>query len=288
MRRLLAKLERSHGLDRIGDPARKAILAAVPREGVRDVLHGRWLGHPLHPAVVQFPVGAWLSAAVLDALAFLPGRRPAATALLVAGTAAALPAAVTGATDFTTLSREQRRVAVVHALANSVALGLFVSSIVARLRGRHAAGRGLSYAGTGVAGVGAFLGGHLSFSQDAGTNHAAAALPLVPRGWHGIGAIEEFRPGRVESRILGETPVLVYRDGDGDRFSVLIGRCAHRSGPLADGRTVEVDGEACLECPWHGSVYRLADGRAVHGPASSDQVVLRTRIRAGRLEAARP
>ncbi|WP_238015864.1 Rieske (2Fe-2S) protein [Dactylosporangium sp. AC04546] len=283
MRALLTRLERFRSVDRVGDPARAAVEAVLPSDGVRDALHGRWLGHPLHPAVVQFPLGAWLSATVLD---LLPGTRREATTLLIAGTAAALPAAVTGGADFTTLSREQRRVAVLHALANSAALGLMVSSIVARLRGRHTTGRWLSLAGVGVAGGSAMLGGHLSFSQDAGANHSAAALPLVPDGWHDLGATGEYRPGAIEARMLGETPVLVHREDD--RFSVLIGRCAHRSGPLVDGTPVEIDGDACLQCPWHGSVFRLRDGRAMRGPASSDQTVLRTRVRNDRLEAARP
>jgi nitrite reductase/ring-hydroxylating ferredoxin subunit len=80
--------------------------------------------------------------------------------------------------------------------------------------------------------------------------------------------------------------VLVYRDGD--RFSVLLGECAHRGGPLAEGRTVESDGTPCVECPWHGSVFALTDGRAVRGPASSDQTLLRSRIHDGHLEVARP
>jgi nitrite reductase/ring-hydroxylating ferredoxin subunit len=69
---------------------------------------------------------------------------------------------------------------------------------------------------------------------------------------------------------------------------VLIGRCAHQSGPLADGRTVDVDGDRCVECPWHGSVFRLLDGKAMHGPAASDQARLYTRVRDGQLEVAGP
>jgi nitrite reductase/ring-hydroxylating ferredoxin subunit len=225
---------------------------------------------------------------VLDAL---PGRdtrgsRRAAATLLLAGTAGALPAAVTGLSDYATLSRQQRRVALVHAAANVTALGCFAASIAARSAGAHARGRALSFAGLGIAGTAAYLGGHLAFAQDAGANHAAAALPLVPRGWHRLDAVDAIAEGRLCSYTVGETPVVVYRDHD--RFSALLARCAHLSGPLAEGRTVDVDGEACLQCPWHGSVFRLSDGRAMHGPASSDPTVLRTRVRDGGLEVARP
>jgi len=33
---------------------------------LKDVLNGRWLGHPLHPVVTDVPVGAMTVAAVLD------------------------------------------------------------------------------------------------------------------------------------------------------------------------------------------------------------------------------
>jgi nitrite reductase/ring-hydroxylating ferredoxin subunit/uncharacterized membrane protein len=283
MRRLLARLEGAHSLDRVADRLREVVRATAGRGRLGDALHGRQFGHPLHPAVVQFPVGAWLSTAVLD---LLPDTQRSATVLLAAGTVGALPAAATGAADYATLSRQQRRVALVHAAANTAALGLFTASIVARVRGRHQRGRVLSFAGLAVAGTSAYLGGHLAFSQDAGVNHAAAALPLVPKGWHRLGAVDDILEGEVGTRTLGDAPVLVYREQD--RFSVLIGRCAHRSGPLTDGKTIVVDGRRCLECPWHGSVFRLIDGTAVRGPASSDQVLLRTRIRDGQLEAARP
>jgi nitrite reductase/ring-hydroxylating ferredoxin subunit len=49
---------------------------------------------------------------------------------------------------------------------------------------------------------------------------------------------------------------------------------------------VQVDGQACIVCPWHGSTFRLTDGMVVHGPAANDEPTLRTRVIDGRLEAA--
>ncbi|WP_326999713.1 Rieske 2Fe-2S domain-containing protein [Dactylosporangium sp. NBC_01737] len=260
MRRLLARLEGACSLDRAADRVRSLAAGTVGRGRLGDLLHGMPIGHPLHPAVVQFPVGAWMSAAVLD---LLPGTRHAATALLAAGTAGALPAAMTGAADYATLSREQRRVALVHAAANTVALGLFAASVAARLRGRHDRGRALSFAGLGVAGASAYLGGHLAFGQGAGVNHSATALQLLPHGWHRLGATDAIPDGQVSTRMLGETPIVVYRQRD--RFTVFAGRCAHEGGPLSAGTTVDVGGERCLRCPWHGSAFRLTDGTAVRG-----------------------
>jgi nitrite reductase/ring-hydroxylating ferredoxin subunit len=49
-----------------------------------------------------------------------------------------------------------------------------------------------------------------------------------------------------------------------------------------------VDGADCVVCPWHGSTFRLSDGAVVHGPAGTNQPMLRSRIRDGRVEASLP
>ena len=173
-----------------------------------------------------------------------------------------------------------------HAAANTAALSLFTASVVARLRGRHGSGRALSLAGLGIAGASAYLGGHVAFGQAAGVNRSAAALQLLSPGWHRLGAVDAVPEGQVSTRLIDEVPVVLYCEKG--RFTAFIGQCAHQGGPLSAGTTVDVDGEPCLECPWHGSAFRLGDGTAVRGPAGSDQALLRTRVRDGQLEAARP
>jgi nitrite reductase/ring-hydroxylating ferredoxin subunit/uncharacterized membrane protein len=290
MKKLLARLEHARGLDRISDPLRDAVAAVTSKGRVENWLHGTWLGHPLHPAAVQLPVGAWLSAAVLDLLpgdrTDRPGYRRSATALLALGTASAVPAAAAGLADWATLSATQRRVGLVHAAANTVALALFTASVKARLGGSFRRGRRLALAGLGVAGASAFLGGHLAYSQAAGVNYGATALAQAPLDWQDIGALAEFADGSATPRSLGEVPVLVYRDARD--VTVLIGRCAHFGGPLTEGPTKEVDGALCVECPWHGSRFRLADGVAVQGPTAADQPLLDVRVRDGRVEVRQP
>src|SRR4051812_2222881 len=88
------------------DPVASRLTALVQKlpVGVRDVLHGVWLGHPLHPVLAQVPVGTWLSASVLDVIAVMTpddGRRVgverSAEALLAAGLAAVPAAPAAGA-----------------------------------------------------------------------------------------------------------------------------------------------------------------------------------------------
>jgi hypothetical protein len=53
----------------------------------------------------------------------------------------------------------------------------------------------------------------------------------------------------------------------GDTIHAMHAVCAHAGGPLAEGTVVD----GCVECPWHGSRFRLEDGRARRGPTVYDQ-----------------
>jgi phenylpropionate dioxygenase-like ring-hydroxylating dioxygenase large terminal subunit len=64
---------------------------------------------------------------------------------------------------------------------------------------------------------------------------------------------------------LGATTLALVRTGDS--IAALHDTCAHAGGPLSEGRLVD----GCLECPYHGSRFRLADGRLVRGPSLYDQ-----------------
>src|SRR5690242_3930991 len=108
--------------DKVIEPARKAVVSVVRAEVVKDFLYGTWLGHPLHPVLVQVPIGAWTSAGLLDAV---PPMRPAATLLIGTGMAAAVPAALAGAADWSEQEPGVRRLGAIHALANTAALGLY-------------------------------------------------------------------------------------------------------------------------------------------------------------------
>jgi len=282
LRTVLDRVELAPGLDRLANPLQRGI-QAVFRGRVRDFLHGVWLGHPIHPLAVQLPLGAWLSAAVLDTLG---GFRRAATVLVGVGAAGAVPAATAGLNDWASLSREQRRVGLFHAAANTLALSLYTSSFLARRRGQHNRGRLLGFAGLAVVSTGGYIGGHLSYGGAAAVNQAEPQLHDISDGWHDLcaeGDVDESGP--VLARI-DDVPVLVSRNGGG--VTVMVERCGHHTGPLSEGERVEIDGELCVVCPWHGSTFRLSDGAVMHGPAATRQPLLRSRIENGRVLAARP
>src|SRR4026208_1181420 len=66
---------------------------------LKNILHGTWLGHPLHPALTDMPRGAWPAALALDAMESISGRRElsaGADAAIAIGLVGAAGAAVTG------------------------------------------------------------------------------------------------------------------------------------------------------------------------------------------------
>ena len=283
LRQLLTKLEQARALDGVSDKLQGLVQAVARPEGLRDLLHGVWLGHPLHPALVQVPVGAFLSAAVLD---LTPAGRRAATTLITVGVASAPAAAAAGLLDWSEMTPDRRRVGLVHAAANALSLGLYTASLVARFTGRQARGRALAYAGLSVAGASAYLGGHLSYAQGGGMNQASPEISQLSEDWVSIGSLASLPDGKPAVRKAGDVPLLIYRTGP--RVTAMIERCAHETGPLGEGSIVGSGRDACVVCPWHGSTFRLADGIVVHGPAANDQPMLRTRIRDGAVEVAAP
>ncbi len=272
---LLDRLERTPVADPVIDALQKGI-RSLPLGPGRDMLHGRWLGHPVHPLMVQVPIGSWLSAAVLDTR---PGRSREAGLLVGVGLAAAAPSALAGAVDWAELHREQARVGLVHAMANWAAVGLYATSLACRLKGRTAAGRAYGFLGLTAVGLGGMLGGHLAYRQASGANHAEEVPHVIRTGWHRIGSVAEFPVGRPVRRLVDDVPVLVVREAGGT-VHALAERCSHLAGPLSEGTIAD----GCVRCPWHGSVFRLSDGWNVRGPATAPQPAFDARILDGHVD----
>ena len=138
--------------------------SARQRGRLADLARGGPLGHPLHPALTDLPIGFWTSSFVLD---LVGGRRSASVArsFVGLGVVSAVPTIATGIADLPTLSQEKRRVAVVHAVANVTATVLYVASWRTRRHSR-AAGVTVGLVAAAAATVGGYLGGWLAFGTD--------------------------------------------------------------------------------------------------------------------------
>lgn len=174
--RATAALERLTALDGAVDAARPLAARLVGGPARRWVLHGRGLGHAVHPFLTDVPLGAWMSASILDLTPGVRGGRAAQT-LVGAGLLAAVPTVLTGWAEWAAADRETQRVGVVHAGANTASVLLYGASWLARRRGSHATGSLLALAGGAVSGVGGFLGGHMAIARNAGTRDRAFVPP---------------------------------------------------------------------------------------------------------------
>jgi uncharacterized membrane protein len=138
--------------------------SARQRGPVVDLARGKPLGHPLHPALTDIPIGFWTSSMLLD----LVGGRRSATAsrsLVGAGVISALPTVVAGLADLPTLPARKRRVAMVHAATNAAATLLYAKSWMLRRRHR-VVGSAMGVMAATVATAGGYLGGWLAFGAE--------------------------------------------------------------------------------------------------------------------------
>jgi nitrite reductase/ring-hydroxylating ferredoxin subunit len=169
-----------------------------------------------------------------------------------------------------------RRVGLVHAASNAVALSLYTSSLVARRRGARGRGKLLAAAGTAVMGGAGYLGGHLSFVRGVGPNQTV--FDPGPDEWSDAAASGDLTEGEPKSVVVGDTPVLLLRHRT--HVHAIHNRCSHRGCLLTDG---EVDGET-IQCACHGSRFSLSDGSVQRGPATVGQPAYETRESDGRIE----
>lgn len=269
-------------LDPVGETIQNGISGLLAAGGpaarrAKDFLNGTWLGHPMHAAISDVPIGAWGTGLILDFL----GMKRGADAAIAAGVVGALPTAMAGLADWHDLLGSQRRTGVVHGLFNSLALGCYVGSLLARRSGNRTLGVGLSTVGFGLAFGGAYLGGELVYKM--GTNVNRTAWDLVADGFHVAARASDLRDGQLTAAEIDvdgtRVPIVLLKRGD--EILALNGKCAHEAGPLAEGKLVD---EYCVVCPWHGSTFDMRTGEVIHGPSAYPQPRFEARVREGNVE----
>ena len=255
----------------------------TPGRYLQDFLNGSWLGHSLHAVLVDVVIGAATAAVLLDLLRVLFGVEGLETATTwVVGLAglAGLGSVVTGLTDFkdTAPGSSERDVTVLHGLTNIVGLVFFLLSLILRLGDGHDAGFWTFLIGYLVISVGGFIGGHIVFKYGYTVNHNAFSRGKRAKEFTAVLPVAELPEATPTKATFGTTAVVLVRRGE--VVHALKETCSHAGGPLSQGT---LRGDA-IECPWHQSVFRMADGSIVHGPATSRQVSYRARINGDQVE----
>ena len=191
-------------LDSWADPIQQAVgwcYGILGRPGLllKDLLHGtKPLGHPLHPALTDVPLGAWTVMVAADLLALFTRAVPpvAGDVALGVGIAGALAAAVAGYTDFHETVGQERRAGMLHGLLMTLVVVVMLVSLAMRLAAPSTRTGAVMLALVGwlLAVVGGYLGGHLTFRY--GTMVNRNAFREFPEEYVEVGKSGDFAEGR--------------------------------------------------------------------------------------------
>jgi nitrite reductase/ring-hydroxylating ferredoxin subunit/uncharacterized membrane protein len=277
-------LSRQEWMEGWGDKIQGAVGAVYRGFGplgrpLRNLLSGTSLfRHPLHPALTDVPLGAWLTGVIADYMAIATNLVPrnAGTVALAVGLAVAAGAAVTGYTDFQDVYGMERRTALAHGLTMTVVFLVETASLVLRLLGAYPPAVGLATFGLGLTMFGMYIGGHVVYGY--GTRVNRGAFLDGPGEFVSVGRSADFHEGEMRRVDANGLAVLMVREQS--TLRAIVNTCSHAGGPLNEGT---LEGEV-VTCPWHGSRFSVRDGRVKGAPATFPQARIEVREQDGTVE----
>jgi len=278
------QMQKMSGIAKVGTAVSLAVHDAIlkggePTREIADALHGKWLGHPLHPVLTDITIGAWMIGAFFDLAGICTKDKTCeqiGDRLAEVGTVSAVPTFLTGLTDFSTFPEKSATPATIHGAANVINILLYGLSVRQRRRGQRRSALTLSFFAIALSSFSAWLGGMLVYKENVGVDHRDDFEG--PKKWVPVLSVSKLhhrKPTRVE---FEGKPILLYREGD--EVSAIGATCTHAGGPLDEGKVVK----GCVTCPWHDSVFKVRTGEVVHGPATFPQPRFDARINDGQIE----
>lgn len=286
LRHAIAEIvERQTWLDKLAQPFQGWLTRLFgqpgePQRKVKDVLNGTWLGHAVHPLFTDVPLGSWSGTMLLDLLWLAQedhGVARGADRTLELGLFGATASVLTGVADWSDLVDTDLRVGFLHGLLNgSITLTYFTSWLLRRA--------GLRKAGIAVSSVGyltslfsAYLGGELVFAKGTGVNHEA--FEPGSDEYVAVMNVNDLVEGKLTRVDVAGMPAVLLKQGR--KIYAIGATCTHQGAPLDEGTLKE--GEI-VQCPWHGSCFRLRDGSVVTGPAAYAVATFAVRVRDNTIE----
>jgi nitrite reductase/ring-hydroxylating ferredoxin subunit/uncharacterized membrane protein len=264
---------------------------------LKDILEGKPVRSPLHPAIVHLPIALFPLSVIFDVASWMTSRGNvplgrASFLCLLAGIATALIAAVFGVVDYTDIRDDHpaKKTATAHLVLNLIAVGIFAASAGLRF-GELAEPKTpalpliLSVIGVCVLSYSGYLGGVLVYDDGIGvgrhrrpTRTPTGTIAVHTKGRATAVASEtDLREGETLRVDLDGAIVAVVRTGS--EVHAFQEFCTHRYGPLSEG---EFRGCEVI-CPWHGSRFDFRTGKVTGGPAKVDLRVFRAEIRDGKI-----
>ena len=249
---------------------------------VADVIHGKQLGHPLHPVLTDITISSWVLGLAFDIAGYITRFRPLGQAgdyLTIIGTFTAIPTALAGILDYSTIKKEASHYGAAHGILNGVALYFYFLSVKSRLTGSRFLAIFFSFSGLIFATAGSWLGGELVYRHKVGVNHTPESELDEWTSTISLSELPDNEPKGVE--VKGES-ILLFRQGD--KVTAISAVCSHAGGPLDEGEVVD---NVCIQCPWHQSVFDMQTGDVVHSPATIGQVRYAVRLNEDTIEVKR-
>lgn len=246
--------------------------------------------HPIHPMLVAFPIGLFITSFAFDLIAFyanLPGLAVAGWYCAVAGLFGGAAAAIAGATDLFGVvppKSSARTRGWTHAILNTLVMALFIASVVYRNGPGMPNSISLILSGVGVVILlySGWLGATLVYRNQIGVDHRYANAGkwkevTLTRWDQPVCAADDLADGQLLLVDVEGTRVVVGRCPEG--IMAFSDRCTHKGGPLSDGALVG----CTVQCPWHGSQFDVHTGRVVNGPADEKIETFAAEVRGGQV-----
>ena len=267
---------------------------------LKAFLQGKYFGHPLHPALVHFPIGLFVLGLILDLASYFFGNSSnsmvrASYYALAFGLGGALLAALAGFADWSDirLDHPAKKTANTHMILNLTATVLFGINVFLRT-GQLDTDRTpmlnllLTLAGTGIILVSGYLGGTMVYDdgigvgrhrRDTHTPRKTIDVSMFERqdGWVAVCNAEDIKDGETLRVDWNDTIIAVAKKGN--EVYAFQEFCTHRYGPLSEGKLSEYQ----VECPWHRSCFDIRTGKVVEGPAKIDLNHYAATIRSGKI-----
>lgn len=251
----------------------------------KEVIEGKPLRSPLHPALVHLPIALFPLSFILDLVSWISPRPElqlvrCAFITIAVGIATAVIAAIVGLVDYTSIRDDHpaKKTATLHMVLNLVAVGLFAAGLGLRYGSLNLERTGalpllISFIALGLLGYSGYLGGTLVYDDGIGVGRHRRRTPLpektIERPGSGkmpvaIGVVPLVAEGETVRVDVAGTVVAVTRSKD--HLCAFQEFCPHRYGPLSEGK-IE-NGQ--VVCPWHGSRFSTTTGKVIQGPAKVD------------------
>ena len=266
---------------------------------LKAILQGKPFGHPLHPALVHFPIAFFVLSLVIDIVSYV-GRdstnlMQVSFYAMAVGFSMGLLAALAGLADRSDirLDHPARKTANTHMTLNLIAMSLYALNLILRvgqleLSAPSLVGMLLSGVGVGIILVSGYLGGTMVYDDGVGVgrHRREARLPrktivvsMLERqdGWVAVCNADDVRDGETLRVDWDGTIIAVARQGD--KVYAFQEFCTHRYGPLSEGRLYDHQ----VECPWHRSCFDIRTGKVMEGPAKMDLKMYSTMVRGGKI-----